>query len=309
MLKYTLKRILYMIPVLIGISVLVFFILQLAPGDVTHLILGEDQSVEAVEQLREELGLNDPVSVQYLHYMAKLVRGDFGTSYMTNTPVWDELAARFPYTFKLAAAAAVVSIVLAIPLGILAAVKQNTLFDHLSMVVSLVGISMPAFWLALVLVMQFSLKLGWFPVQGAEAGWRSYVLPAVTIGFMNMAAIARTTRSSMLETLRQDYVRTARAKGVNEYRIITHHAFRNAMLPTVTVIGMQIGALLGGAVLTETVFAWPGIGRFLVQSISSRDIPCVMGCVLVLSFLGAVVTLITDLTYGIIDPRVRTMYR
>ena len=146
-------------------------------------------------------------------------------------------------------------------------------------------------------------------MQGAEAGWRSYVLPAVTIGFMNMAAIARTTRSSMLETLRQDYVRTARAKGVNEYRIITHHAFRNAMLPTVTVIGMQIGALLGGAVLTETVFAWPGIGRFLVQSISSRDIPCVMGCVLVLSFLGAVVTLITDLTYGIIDPRVRTMYR
>lgn len=309
MCKYIIRRILYLIPTLIGISLLVFLVLNLAPGDVARLILGEDPTEEAIAQIRQQLGLDLPVMVRYFRYMADLVRGDFGISYVNGTPVIDELMARFPCTFQLAAAAAFVSIALAIPLGIVAAVKQNSIVDHLSMVISLIGISMPAFWLALMLILEFSLKRGLFPVQGADAGIRSYVLPAVTIGFMNMAAIARTTRSSMLETIRQDYIRTARAKGAPEFRVITRHAFRNAMIPTVTVIGMQIGSMLGGAVLTETVFAWPGIGRLLVQSVSSRDIPMVMGCVIILSFLGAVVTLITDLTYGLIDPCVRAMYK
>lgn len=309
MLKYTLRRILYLIPVLLGISFLVFLVLNFAPGDVTHLILGEDATADAIAQMRDKLGLNDPFLIRYFKYIANLLHGDFGMSYMSGTAVSTEIMARFPYTFNLALAAALVSIALAIPLGVLAAVKQNSIVDYLSMVISLIGISMPAFWLALILILEFALRLNIFPVKGADDGWKSYVLPAVTIGFMNMAAIARTTRSSMLETIRQDYIRTARAKGVGEYRIVTHHALRNAMIPTMTVIGMQIGGLLGGAVLTETVFAWPGIGRLLVQSVSNRDTPLVMGCVLILSLLGAVVTLITDLTYGLIDPRIRSMYK
>ena len=176
-------------------------------------------------------------------------------------------------------------------------------------VVSLIGISMPAFWLALMLMLLFSVNLGWFPVQGANDGWRSYVLPAIAIGFMNMAAIARTTRSSMLDTIRQDYIRTARAKGVSEREIVFHHSFRNALIPTVTVIGVQLGGLIGGAVLTETVFAWPGLGRYIVQSVNGRDTPAVMGCIIVLAVGFSLVNLFVDLLYGFIDPRVRSMYR
>ena len=204
---------------------------------------------------------------------------------------------------------AVVSIVIAIPLGILAAIKQNTLFDHSSMVVSLIGISMPAFWLALMLMLLFSLKLGWLPAQGAKDGWKSYVLPSIAIGFMQMAAIARTTRSSMLETIRQDYIRTARSKGITEREVIFHHSFRNALIPTVTIVGVQLGGLLGGAVLTETVFAWPGLGRLVVQAVNGRDVPVVLGCIVVLSVGFSIVNLVVDLLYGFIDPRVRSMYQ
>ena len=309
MLKYIIRRIIAMIPVVIGITFLVFMIMQLAPGDPVQMILGDNASPEAVEAMRDEMGLNDNVLVQYGRYLVNLVQGDMGTSYVNKRPVADEVFSRVPATFKLAAVAAVVSIVIAIPLGILAAIKQNTLFDHSSMVVSLIGISMPAFWLALMLMLLFSLKLGWLPAQGAKDGWRSYVLPSIAIGFMQMAAIARTTRSSMLETIRQDYIRTARSKGITEREVIFHHSFRNALIPTVTIVGVQLGGLLGGAVLTETVFAWPGLGRLVVQAVNGRDVPVVLGCIVVLSVGFSIVNLVVDLLYGCIDPRVRAMYQ
>ncbi|MGN0405472.1 MAG: nickel ABC transporter permease [Bariatricus sp.] len=309
MLKYIIRRIIAMIPVVIGITFLVFMIMQLAPGDPAQMILGDNAPPEAIEELREEMGLNDNVMVQYGRYLVNLAHGEMGTSYTNKRPVSEEVFSRVPATFKLALVSAVVSIAIAIPLGILAAIKQNTAFDHASMVVSLVGISMPAFWLALMLMLLFSLKLGWLPAQGAKDGWRSYVLPSIAIGFMNMAAIARTTRSSMLETIRQDYIRTARAKGITEREVIFHHSFRNALIPTVTIVGVQLGGLLGGAVLTETVFAWPGLGRLVVQAVNGRDVPVVLGCIVVLSIGFSIVNLVVDLLYGFIDPRVRSMYQ
>ncbi|MCI5480189.1 MAG: ABC transporter permease [Lachnospiraceae bacterium] len=308
MLKYITRRILAMIPVVIGITFIVFMIMKMAPGDPARMILGDNATPEAVEALREEMGLNDNYLVQYGRYMINLCKGDMGTSYKNNRPVVDEVMTRVPATFKLAFVSAIVSILIAIPLGVLAAVKQGTLFDNASMVVSLIGISMPAFWLALMLMLKFSLQLKWFPVQGANDGWRSYVLPAIAIGFMNMAAIARTTRSSMLETIRQDYIRTARSKGISEQEVISHHAFRNALIPTVTIVGVQLGGLLGGAVLTETVFAWPGLGRLMVEAVNARDVPTVLGCIVILSIGFSIVNLVVDLLYGLIDPRVRTMY-
>ena len=308
MLKYITRRILAMIPVVIGITFIVFMIMKMAPGDPARMILGANATPEAVEALREEMGLNDNYLVQYGRYMINLCKGDMGTSYKNNRPVVDEVMTRVPATFKLAFVSAIVSILIAIPLGVLAAVKQGTLFDNASMVVSLIGISMPAFWLALMLMLKFSLQLKWFPVQGANDGWRSYVLPAIAIGFMNMAAIARTTRSSMLETIRQDYIRTARSKGISEQEVISHHAFRNALIPTVTIVGVQLGGLLGGAVLTETVFAWPGLGRLMVEAVNARDVPTVLGCIVILSIGFSIVNLVVDLLYGLIDPRVRTMY-
>ena len=308
MVKYIIRRLIAMIPVVIGITFLVFMIMQLAPGDPVRMILGDSAEPEAIEAMREEMGLNDPVLVQYGRYMVNLLHGDMGTSYTNQRPVAHEVFSRVPATFELALVSAVVSILFAIPLGVVAAVKQNTLFDNLSMVLSLVGISMPAFWLALMLMLVFSLRLGWFPVQGNSDGWRSFVLPSIAIGFMNMAAIARTTRSSMLETIRQDYIRTARSKGISEGEVIMHHAFGNALIPTITVVGVQLGGLLGGAVLTETVFAWPGLGRLMVQAVNGRDVPVVMGCIVILSIGFSIVNLIVDLAYGFIDPRVRTMY-
>ena len=308
MVKYIIRRLIAMIPVVIGITFLVFMIMQLAPGDPVRMILGDSAEPEAIEAMREEMGLNDPVLVQYGRYMVNLLHGDMGTSYTNQRPVAHEVFSRVPATFELALVSAVVSILIAIPLGVVAAVKQNTLFDNLSMVLSLVGISMPAFWLALMLMLVFSLRLGWFPVQGNSDGWRSFVLPSIAIGFMNMAAIARTTRSSMLVTIRQDYIRTARSKGISEGEVIMHHAFGNALIPTITVVGVQLGGLLGGAVLTETVFAWPGLGRLMVQAVNGRDVPVVMGCIVILSIGFSIVNLIVDLAYGFIDPRVRTMY-
>lgn len=309
MLKYIGKRLLAMIPVIIGITILVFFIMKLAPGDPARMILGDNATEEALAAKRAELGLDKPLLVQYGNYMIGLLHGDMGISWTNERSVSDEVFSRFPATLKLAAVSALVSIVLAIPLGILAAIKRNTFFDHASMALSLIGISMPAFWLALMLMLLFSVRLGWFPVQGAADGWRSYVLPSIAIGFMNMAAIARTTRSSMLDTISQDYIRTARAKGISENEVIMHHAFRNALIPTITVIGVQLGGLIGGAVLTETVFAWPGLGRYIVQSVNGRDIPAVMGCIIVMAVAFSLVNLLVDLLYGFIDPRIKSMYK
>ena len=309
MVKYIAKRVLMMIPVLLGVILLVFFIMNLASGNAVLLILGENATEEAVAVKTRELGLDRPILVRYAAYVADLVRGDMGTSYFSSRSVADEVLSRFPATLKLAVVSAMISTLLAIPLGIFAAVKQNTLFDNFSMILSLVGNSMPAFWLALMLMMLFAEKLGWLPAQGMNNGWRSYVLPAVSIGFINMAAIARTTRSTMLETVRQDYIRTARAKGVDEEAVVMDHAFPNALIPTITVIGVQFGNLLGGAILVETVFAWPGLGRLMVQSVNNRDVPLVLGCIVILSISYSVVNLLVDLVYGFVDPRVRSMYK
>ena len=307
MLKYVIKRLLYMIPVLFGVILLVFSILQLAPGDPAKMLLGDTATDEQIEAQRALMGLDRPLPMQFLSYLSGLLHGDFGTSYISKAPVATEIFARFPYTLRLSLVAAVVSLVFALPLGIIAAVKQNTAFDNISMIISLVGISMPIFWLALMLILLFSVKLGWFPVYGAE-GWKSFVLPAVSLGFMNMASIARTTHSSMLEVIRSDYIRTAYSKGLSKFVVIVKHAFRNALIPVVTICGMQLSSLLGGSVLTETVFAWPGVGRLLIQSINNRDTPTVLGCIILMTVCSSIMNLIVDLLYGFIDPRVRTMY-
>jgi peptide/nickel transport system permease protein len=306
-LKYSVKRIIILVPVILGVTLLVFMIMSFAPGDPARGILGDNATNEQVQELREEMGLNDPVFIQYGRYILNFLKGDMGTSYSTSQPVASEIAVRFPYTLKLSLVAGLFSVIMAIPLGILAATKQNTIFDNISMIISLLGVSMPIFWLGLLLVLLFSIKLNWLPVYGADS-LKSYILPAISLGFMNMAAIARTTRSSMLETIRQDYVRTARAKGLPARQVTMRHAFRNALLPTITVIGIQMGQLLGGAVLTETVFAWPGLGRYLVQAISARDTPTVLGCIIVMTASFSIVNLVVDLLYGFADPRVKSMY-
>jgi len=298
-----------MIPVVLGVTFLVFIIMDLAPGDPVLLILGDNASEEARIEKTRELGLDQPVVIRFGKYVYNFFfKADMGNSYISGRSVSAEVLSRFPNTLKLSLAAALASLLMALPLGIIAAVKQNSLFDNTSMVVSLIGNSMPAFWLGMMLVLVFALKLRWFPVQGMSQGWKSFVLPSISIGLMNMAAVARTTRSSMLETIRQDYIRTARAKGIKESRVIMHHAFRNAVIPTITVAGVQLGNLLGGAVITETVFAWPGLGRMMVQAVSSRDVPMILGCIITLSICYSVVNLLVDLLYGFFDPRVKTMY-
>ncbi len=305
--KYILRRIVALIPVLIGVTLIVFLIMSFAPGDPVKSILGEQATPEAIEQLREELGLNDHVLIQYKNYMLKLIRGDFGISYKTKVGVVDEIAARLPTTIKLSISAILIAVVFSIPLGIIAAIKQNTWIDGVSMFIALVGVSIPVFWLGLMLLLGFSLKLDWFPASGAQ-GWKSFVLPSISLGFLSMASIARVTRSSMLEVIRQDYIRTARSKGLPYGKVVRKHALRNALIPTVTVAGLQIGALLAGSVLTETVFGLPGIGRFMIQSLSGRDIPSVMGCIIVFTLCFSVVNLIVDLLYAFIDPRIRAQY-
>ncbi len=305
--RYILRRIVALIPVLIGVTLIVFLIMSLAPGDPVKSILGEQATPEAIEQLREELGLNDHILVQYTNYMSKLVRGNLGKSYKSKVDVADEIAARLPTTIKLSIAAILIAVVFSIPLGIIAAIKQNTWIDGVSMLIALAGVSIPVFWLGLMLLIEFAEKRGWFPASGAQS-WQSFVLPGISLGFLSMASIARVTRSSMLEVIRQDYIRTARSKGIPYGKVIRKHALRNALIPTVTVAGLQIGSLLAGSVLTETVFGLPGIGRYMIQSLSGRDIPSVMGCIIVFTLCFSVVNLIVDLLYAFIDPRIRAQY-
>lgn len=307
--KYVIKRLLMLIPVILGVSFLVFFIMSLSPGDPARTILGENAPQESVDALREELGLNDPVVVQYVNYMKDLLHGDLGESYKSGRPVFGEIVARFPATLKLAFWGMLFAVVLSIPIGIISATKQYSLTDSVSMVFALLGVATPNFWLGLMLIIVFSLHLRWFPSGGMEAGWRSLVLPVITLGTGCMANITRTTRSSMLEVIRQDYIRTAKAKGVSHSKVINKHALKNALIPMVTVIGLQFGSLLGGAVLTEAVFSWPGVGTFLVNSIKAKDTPAVLGCVIVFSICFSIVNLCVDLLYAYIDPRIKSKYK
>ena len=306
--NYVIKRLGMLIPVIFCDSFLVFFIMSLAPGDTARTILGEDAPIEAIEALNEELGLNDPVLIRYGRYMLGLAHGDLGTSYKSGRSVFSEVMSRFPDTLKLAFWGMVFAIVLSIPIGIISATKQYSLMDSISMVFALLGVTTPNFWLGLMLIIGFSLHLRWFPSGGSE-GWRALVLPVITLGTGCMANITRTTRSSMLEVIRQDYIRTAKAKGVGNRSVIYKHALKNALIPVVTVIGLQFGSLLGGAVLTETVFSWPGIGTYLVNSIKAKDTPAVLGCVIIFSVCFSIVNLCVDILYAYIDPRIKSKYK
>jgi len=308
MAKYIVKRFFMLIPIIIGVTFIVFFIMNLAPGDPARIILGDSATPAEIEQLREKMGLNEPLLIQYFKYLGNLVRGDMGVSWRNNTKVFDEIVQRLPHTFKLAGASVLVSLVIALPLGVIAAIKQNTLADGFCMFLSLLGVSMPGFWMGLLFIILFALYLGWLPSGGADKA-TSIILPAVTLGFHSMASIARTTRSSMLEVVRQDYVRTARAKGVPHRVVVVKHCLRNALIPTVTVVGIQVGAMLAGSVVTETVFSWPGIGRLMVTAITARNTPVVLGCVVLYSVTFTLVNFLVDILYAYIDPRIKSLYR
>lgn len=305
--RYIIKRLLMLIPVLLGVAFIIYAIMNVAEGDPVYQVAGPDATEEQLDALREEMGLNGSLLERYFRYIFKLLRGDLGTSYVSKMDVMQLYLQRLPNTLKLASVAMVVAVVISVPLGIVAAVNQNSIKDTVSMILALLGLSMPNFWLGLLLMLLFSLKLGWFPSGGAE-GFRSVVLPAVTVGVGLAALLTRTTRSSMLDVLRQDYLRTARAKGVSEKRVVFHHALRNALIPIITIFGVQFSNVLGGSVLAETVFAWPGVGRLVVDAIDQRDIPTVTGALIMTTMLVTIVNLIVDIVYAYVDPRIKAQY-
>jgi peptide/nickel transport system permease protein len=304
MLVYTLRRIVMLVPVLIGVSVLVFLMLHLTPGDPARLVAGPDASPEQVDQIRHLLGLDQPLYRQYYVYMSRLVHGDLGQSIITHDAVTSELAPRFVATAELSGAAMLVAVVLGMGFGIISATRQYSWIDNLLSVLSLVGLSTPAYWLGLMLILLFSLHLRWLPAAGS-GGLKHLILPTITLAMFAMATVARMTRGSMLDVLNQEFVQTARAKGLRERAVLIRHALKNALIPVITVVGLQVGQLLSGAVLTETVFAWPGIGRFMVDSIQARDFPIVQGGVLLTATTFVLVTLLVDLLYVVVDPRIR----
>jgi ABC-type dipeptide/oligopeptide/nickel transport system permease component len=304
MLAFIAKRIFHIIPVLIGITILVFSMLHLVPGDPARTMVGIEASAEQIEQAREKLGLNKPLPEQFFIFVTNAVKGDLGESIRTGLPVTDEIADRLPVTVKIAVGATIFATVFGILCGIIAAVNHNKLGDSMVMVISLISISTPSYFLGLLLMLVFSLSLGWLPTIGISTPIH-YILPIITLGAQSMGLVARMTRSGMLEVLRQDYIRTARAKGLPERIVIYVHAFKNALIPVVTVVGLRFGGLLAGTVLVESVFAVPGIGRFMVEAVLIRDYPVVQGTVLVVAVSFVFINLLVDLLYGLIDPRIR----
>lgn len=332
MLRYILKRLLQIIPVLIGVSLIVFVIMRVFSPDPAPIVLGQHATVEASEAWREANGLNKPIIMQYLDFILGFVTGNLGTSFYTKAPVLQEIMSRFPATIELALLATIFASFFGILIGVISAVKKNSIWDNLGMVIALVGVSVPIFWLGIMLIIFFSGHLGWLPsggrinpllrpdnvtglylidtlIAGDMAAFKDavqhLVLPVVALGMYSMAVIARMTRSSMLETLEQDYIRTARAKGITEKRVIIRHALRNALIPIVTVIGLQLGMLLGGSVLTETVFSWPGIGAYTVQCILKSDFPVVQGVVMLIATIFVLMNLLVDIVYAFLDPRIK----
>lgn len=306
--KYILKRLLLLIPVLLGVSFLVFSIMSFTPGDPAQLILGESASQTSIVALREEMGLNDPFIMQYARFVGNAVTGDFGRSYTSGREVFAEIFSRFPNTLILAVIGMIIAVIIGIPVGIISATKQYSLVDSVSMIGALLGVAMPNFWLGLMLILVFSVGLGVLP-SGGFTGMSSLILPSITLGTGAAAIITRMTRSSMLEVIRQDYIRTARAKGVAEKKVINHHALKNALIPIITIIGLQFGLLLGGAVLTETVYSWPGVGRLMVEAIRQKDTPTVLAAVVFLAAAFSVVNLMVDLIYAYVDPRMKSQYK
>ena len=332
MLRYILKRLLQIIPVLIGVSLIVFVIMRVFSPDPAPIVLGQHATVEASEAWREANGLNKPIIMQYLDFILGFVTGNLGTSFYTKAPVLQEIMSRFPATIELALLATIFASFFGILIGVISAVKKNSIWDNLGMVIALVGVSVPIFWLGIMLIIFFSGHLGWLPsggrinpllrpdnvtglylidtlIAGDMAAFKDavqhLVLPVVALGMYSMAVIARMTRSSMLETLEQDYIRTARAKGITEKRVIIRHALRNALIPIVTVIGLQLGMLVGGSVLTETVCSWPGIGAYTVQCILKSDFPVVQGVVMLIATIFVLMNLLVDIVYAFLDPRIK----
>lgn len=304
MTRFLVRRLLLTIPVLLGVATLVFALVHLVPGDPAQVMLGETASPEDVAQLRDRLGLNRPLPEQYVSFLRDLLRGDLGVSLRSDRPVTELILERMPATIELAFSAMAVAMFIAIPVGIIAAVWKGKWPDMGAMTLALVGISIPNFWLGPLLAIVFAVELGWLPL-GGRGTFLHLVLPSVTLGAALGAILARTTRASLIEELHESYVLAARAKGVSRARAVLRHAFRNSLIPIVTILGLQFGVVLTGAVITETIFAWPGVGRLLIQSISFRDYPTVQGCVLLIATTYVGANLLTDIVYGLLDPRIR----
>ncbi len=331
MLAYILRRIMIMIPTLLGVTIIVFLMLHATPGDPAELLMGERATEESLQQLREHLGLNEPLYVQYGMFMGRLLKGDLGETIWTRQKVWTEVKQRFPATIELSLVALFISCVAGMILGIISATKQYSVFDYVSMVGALAGVSMPIFWLGLVFMLIFSLNLGWLPLSGRLSigidldvitnfyildavitrNWPAFkdavwhiIMPAVTLSTIPTAIVARMTRSAMLDVLRQDYIKTAKAKGLSQLAVIFKHALRNAMIPVVTTIGLQFGVLLGGAILTETIFAWPGVGKWMYDAVMQRDYMVIQGGTLLIAGLFVVINLFVDVLYAVINPRI-----
>ncbi|MFB3816565.1 MAG: ABC transporter permease [Candidatus Methylomirabilales bacterium] len=304
MAPYVIRKLAFTLVVVLGAATFSFLLLHATPGDPAEALAGPQATQEDLQHLRVSLGLDRSLPVQYAIYMRNLARGDLGRSYRTHRPVLEEIAARWPATFSLSVTSLVVAMLVGVPLGILAAIRRRTWVDFLSMVGSLTGVSMPSFWLALILIIVFSVKLKALPFVGRDSP-ASYILPSLTLGLGVAANIARLTRASMLDVLGQDYIRTCKAKGLSTVRVLYVHALRNASIPIVTIVGLQLGTLLGGQVVTETVFAWPGLGRMIVDGLLTRDLLLVQGGILIMALTFAVINLATDLAYGVLDPRIR----
>jgi peptide/nickel transport system permease protein len=328
---YILRRVLMLFPTLFGVSIIVFLMLHITPGDPAELMLGERATDAAIQEIREHLGLNKPLYVQYGLFIGRLLQGDLGETIMTRQKVWIEVKERFPATIELTFAAMIISCFLGVIFGIISAIRQHSIFDYLSMIGALIGVSMPIFWLGLVLMLIFSLFLRWLPMSGRltigvdldvstqfyildailSGNWTALrdvlwhlTLPAITLSSIPMAIVARMTRSSMLDVLRQDYIKTAKAKGLSEFKVVIKHALRNALIPVVTTIGLQFGILLGGAILTETIFAWPGVGKWMFDAVMKRDYAVIQGGTLFIAATFIVINLIVDVLYAVINPRI-----
>ena len=304
MLRYIIRRVLFLIPVLLGVAFCVFTLLYLTPGDPARMVLGDMATDEAIKEFRDKEGLNDPYLVQFGNYVWKAINGDIGRSYSSRRPVMKELLTAFPYTLKLSAFAMIIAILIGIPCGIISAIKQYSWFDTITMIFAMVGLSMPVFWLGLLLILLFSVHLRWLPSSGFST-FKAMILPSVALAAQSISMVTRMTRSSMLEVVRADYIRTARAKGQKESVVIWVHALRNALIPVVTLCGLQFGSLLSGAILTETVFAVPGVGQLMIRAIMARDYPMVQGGVLFVAIVFSIVNLLVDVLYAYIDPRIK----
>ena len=311
MTKFIMRRCLLIIPIVLGVTILVFLMFHLIPGDPAEYLLRGFGTREQIDRLRQEMGLEDPLTVQYWRFLGGVIRADLGRSLATNRPVIDEIRQRFKHTIELAGVTLLIATVLGLNLGIISATRRHTIFDDISRLVALIGVSMPSFWLGLMLMFIFAYQLRWFPALGRGGplwtltGLKHVFLPALSLGAISSAVLARLMRSSMLDVLNEDYIRTARSKGLGERTALYKHALRNALVPVVTVIGMQAGVLLGGAIVTETIFAWPGLGRLTLDAILKRDLPLIQGSVLLFSFTFVFLNFLVDLMYGFIDPRIR----